>query len=155
MDTQLNFDYSIVSEVQISYRSKVPASKRPKVSDSRSAYDVLMKIWDRDTLEYREEFHLMALNRSHKVIAHTIISQGGTTGTIADPKMIYQFLLKMNAEAYICAHNHPSGSLRPSQSDISLTRKLKQGGELLEIRLLDHLIVTTEGFTSMADEGLM
>ena len=77
------------------------------------------------------------------------------SGTVADPKLIFAAALKACASSIILAHNHPSGNLKPSQSDIDLTRKLKDGGKLLEIQMLDHIIVTTEGYYSFADEGLV
>jgi DNA repair protein RadC len=155
MKTDLDFNYSVVSEVQLSYRSKVPASKRPVVTSSEEGYELLMKIWNEDTMSYREEFHVLALNRANKVIAHTIVSQGGTAGTVVDSKMVFQFALKTHADGLILAHNHPSGNTRPSSSDISLTKKLVGAGKLLDIRVLDHLIITSEEYFSFQDEGLM
>ena len=77
------------------------------------------------------------------------------TGTVADPKLIFVAALKSGATGVLLAHNHPSGNLTPSQADIDLTRKIKEGGKLLEIQLLDHLIITSEGYYSFADEGLL
>lgn len=97
----------------------------------------------------------MILNRAQKVLGICEISQGGSSGTVADPKIIFALALKANASGIIVSHNHPSGNLRPSQADIDLTKKLKEGGKFLELQLLDHVIVTSEGYYSFADEGLV
>ncbi len=97
----------------------------------------------------------MLLNRAHKVQGIFEVSTGGVSGTVADPKIIFAAAIKANSSGIIVAHNHPSGNLRASQADIDLTRKLKDGGRILEIQLLDHIIVTTEGYFSFADEGLI
>jgi len=83
------------------------------------------------------------------------VAVGGTTGTIADPKVIYQLALKVNAQSIIVSHNHPSGNLKPSDMDEKLTRKLKSAGTFLDICFLDHLILTSEAYYSFADEGNM
>lgn len=97
----------------------------------------------------------MLLNRAIKVLGLFEVSTGGVSGTVADPKIIFTAALKDGASGIIVAHNHPSGNLTASQSDIDLTRKLKEAGKFLEIQLLDHVIVTTEGYFSFADEGLI
>ena len=83
------------------------------------------------------------------------ISLGGTAGTIADPKIIFAAAIKSNACGIILLHNHPSGNLKPSQQDLDLTRKIKAGGQILDIGVMDHLIITSEGYFSFVDEGLM
>lgn len=83
------------------------------------------------------------------------MSSGGIAGTVADPKVIFQIALLTNASGIICAHNHPSGNLKPSAGDIVLTKKLVDGGKLLEVQVLDHLIITPTGYHSMADAGQM
>ncbi len=83
------------------------------------------------------------------------VSTGGISGTVADPKLIFVAALKAGASGMIVSHNHPSGNLTPSQADMELTRKLKEGGKLLEIQLLDHIIMTSESYYSFADEGLL
>ena len=83
------------------------------------------------------------------------LSKGGMTGTVVDVRLLFAIALKATATAVIAAHNHPSGSLRPSEQDIKLTRKIKHGGQLLDIKIHDHLIVTEDGYFSFQDEGLM
>lgn len=143
-----------VSEVEINYRNKVKPSERVKISGSKDAYDVLFGLWS-DKIEYVEEFYILLLNRANKVLGLVKISEGGTTGTVADAKRIFQSALKANACSIILSHNHPSGNTNPSEADIQLTRKLKEAGSFLDIAVLDHIIVTTEGYYSFADEGLL
>ncbi len=147
-------DYQ-VAEIQLSYMPKVKPSRMPKISSSRDAFDVLMKNWDQNRISFQEQFKLLVLNRAHKVLGQLEVSLGGVSGTIADPKIIFAAALKANASGIIVAHNHPSGNLTASQSDIDLTKKLKAAGVFLEIQLLDHLIVTTEGYFSFADQGIL
>ena len=97
----------------------------------------------------------MLMNRANKVLGIFKLSTGGVSGTVADPKIIFVAALKGGASGIIVAHNHPSGNLTASQSDINLARKLKEAGKFLEIQLLDHVIVTTKGYLSFADEGLI
>lgn len=126
----------------------------PKVTCSNDAVEVLRSIWS-DQIEYREEFIILCLNRANKVLGYSRISSGGTTGTVADPKIIFQIALKSNASSIILAHNHPSGNSKPSESDTKLTDKLKNAGQLLDIPVLDHVILTIESFFSFADEGIL
>lgn len=144
-----------VAEIQLVYRSNVKPSQRPKVSSSREAYEVFFKNWDLDKIEFVEQFKVMLLNRAHKVLGIYELSCGSVAGTVADPKLVFVAALKSNASSVIVAHNHPSGCLTPSQADINLTRKLKDGGKLLDIAVLDHVIVTNEGHYSFADEGIL
>ncbi len=147
-------DYQ-VAEIQLSYLQKVKPSRMPKIASSKDAYEVLMKNWDENRISFQEQFKLLVLNRAHKVLGQLEVSLGGVSGTVADPKIIFAAALKANASGIIVAHNHPSGNLTASQSDLDLTKKLKGAGAFLEIQLLDHLILTTEGYYSFADNGLL
>lgn len=100
-----------------------------------------------------EEFWVLFLNRANRLIARQQISKGGITGTVADPRIIFQSALEHRATGIILGHNHPSGNLKPSDADIRLTKNMKEAGRVLEITVLDHLIVTREGYYSFADEG--
>lgn len=144
-----------VAEIQLIYKSNVKPSERPKISTSKDARDMLMENWDDTKLELVEQFKVMLTNRANKVLGIFELSTGGVTGTVADPKLIFAAAIKGAACGIIMAHNHPSGNLSPSQADIDLTRKIKEGGRLLEIQLLDHIILTSEGYYSFADEGLL
>ena len=103
----------------------------------------------------REVFVVIFLNRANKIIGQKTISEGGITGTIADPRLILKLALEKNAVSLILCHNHPSGSLKPSRADEELTSKIKQAAALLDIKVLDHIIVGDEGYYSFADEGLL
>lgn len=151
MNTEL---LSQVSEIAISYRPKIKASERPQITSSRDAEAILRHSWS-DDLELLEEFVVLFLNKANKVTGLFRLSRGGTCGTVVDAKLVFSAALKALAQGIILAHNHPSGGLQPSQSDIVLTKKLKSGGDLLDIAVLDHLILTSEGYYSFADEGMI
>lgn len=144
-----------VAEIQLTYTSHVKPSQRPKITCSSDVYSILKENWDDSKIELVEQFKILLTNRANKVLGICEISTGGVSGTVADPKLIFAAAIKAGASGIILAHNHPSGNLTASQADIDLTRKMKEGGKLLEIQLLDHLIVTTEGYYSFADEGLI
>lgn len=149
------FKQNEISEIQLIYRSKIPASKRQKISSSRDAYDLLLKNWNLDTIEHCEEFKILLMNRSNAVLGIMPVSKGGISGTVTDVRIILQAALKSNASGLIICHNHPSGSLNPSESDNKITQKIKSAGELMDIQLLDHLIITAEDYYSFADNGLL
>jgi DNA repair protein RadC len=143
-----------ISEVRLVYRTKVKASERSQVKCSKDAFDIFMEKWDLDSIEHIEEFKLMLLTRSNKVLGIASISKGGISGTVTDVRIILQFAIKANASGIIICHNHPSGNVQPSESDTAITRKIKESGNVMDIQLLDHLIIVPEGkFYSMADEG--
>ncbi len=144
-----------VAEIQLSYKSNVKPSLRPKITSSRDAYQVLKQSWDEGRLELVEQFKVMLTNRANKVLGIFEVSTGGIAGTVADPKLIFVAALKSGATGVLLCHNHPSGNLTPSQADIELTKKIKEGGKLLEIQLLDHIILTSESYYSFTDEGLI
>ncbi len=147
-------NFTSISEIQILYKPKFNPSDLPKVSSSQDAYDILRSRWT-DDIQYRESFAILLLNRANKCLGITFISKGGLSGTIADPKMVFQAGLKANASSIILSHNHPSGNTQASQNDIELTRKLSELGKLMEMPVLDHLILTDDTYFSFADEGLI
>lgn len=144
-----------VAEIQLTYKTDVKPSLRPKIASSKDAYQILIENWDHSKIEFVEQFKVMLLNRANKVLGIFEVSSGSVTGTVADPKLIFAAAIKANACGIILAHNHPSGNLLPSQADIELTRRMREGGKLLEVQVLDHLIVTSEGYYSFADEGVL
>ena len=144
-----------VAEIQLSYKSKVKASLRPKITSSRDCETVLRKYWNEDKIEFVEQFKVLLLNRANKVLGLYEVSTGTTTHTVADPRLIFVAAIKANACAIILSHNHPSGNLNPSQADMDLTRKIKEAGRFLEVSVLDHIIMTSEAYYSFADEGLL
>ncbi len=145
-----------ISEVSLIYRSKVKASERLQVKCSKDAFDIFMENWDQDSIEHIEEFKLLLMNRSNSVLGLLPVSKGGISGTVTDIRLIYQGAIKANASGIIVCHNHPSGNLNPSESDNKLTHKIKEAGLLMDIQLLDHLIIISDGgYYSFADNGLL
>ena len=145
-----------IAEVKLVYRTKVKASERIQIKCSKDAFDIFMESWDLDSVEHFEEFKLMLLTRSNKVLGIASISKGGINGTVTDVRIILQYAIKSNSSGIIICHNHPSGILQPSESDMTITRKIKDSGLLMDVQLLDHLIITAEGdYYSFADNGII
>ena len=143
----------ILCAMELSRRRKAqPETQRVKIQSSKDVYQLMQ-----DLLldEKFERFWAIYLNRGHQVLHRQQISQGGVSGTLVDPKLVFKFALDHLASALIVVHNHPSGQLKPSKSDEMLTRKLVQAGTVLEIPLLDHLIFTNSGYFSFADESML
>ncbi|HUX94386.1 MAG TPA: JAB domain-containing protein [Bacteroidales bacterium] len=153
--TQQTFDFLHVAEVTLTYVTKVKPSERLSVKCSRDAHKIFFDSWDHSTIEHKESVKMLLLNRANKVLGITTLSEGGISGSLMDVRIIYQFALKGNASGIIIAHNHPSGNSNPSESDLKITKKIKEAGNLLDIQLLDHIIVTPEKdiYRSFADEG--
>ncbi|MDR7131622.1 DNA repair protein RadC [Algoriphagus sp. 4150] len=141
-----------VAEIKLSYSAKVKASMRPCVCGSRQVYEVLSKTWDRERLEFVEDFKVMLLSRANRVLGIVTISSGGTAGTVVDVKLVFAAAIKSNSHSIILSHNHPSGNLMPSEQDKRLTKRIKEAGKILDILVLDHLILTAEGYYSFADD---
>ncbi len=146
---------SKIAEIELVYKSSVKPSQRPEITCSRDGYELFLKYWDENKLEFVEEFKVILLNRAHKVLGICTLTSGGVSGTIADPKLAFVAALKANASYIMIAHSHPSGNLKPSKADGELTLKIKEAGKLLDLFLLDHLIITNEGYYSFADEGVL
>jgi len=144
-----------VSEVQLSYKTHVRPSQRPAISNSKEAYAILRNHWDEGKLDLLEQFKVILTNRASKVLGIFEVSSGGISGVDVDPKLVFIAALKAGATGILISHNHPSGNLIPSQPDLDLTRKIKEGCKILEITLLDHIIITSEKYFSFADEGLL
>ncbi len=151
---QETLNTSNLAEIKVAYSTKVKFKDMQKITSSKDCESVLRNIWSPD-LELREEFYLLLLNRANKVIGWHCISQGGLDSTVADIRIIFSITLKCVASGIIVAHNHPSGNLKPSETDITLTRKIKEAGKLLDITLFDHIIISNEGYYSFADEGML
>ena len=139
-------------KIRIIYSRKQNQKDQIKVTSSKDVYNWFRKIWS-SQIETREEMYVLFLNRNNKILGYHILSMGGITGTVADVRLLYAVALKSLATNIILAHNHPSGNLQPSQSDKVLTQKVKEAGQLMDITLLDHLIISNEGYYSFSDEG--
>jgi DNA repair protein RadC len=131
-------------------RRETPCTQRERVTSSHVAFELLRPI----LLDLNhEEFWLLLLDRAHGLIGKQRISQGGMHATVVDPKIVFKCALNAKACSVVLAHNHPSGALRPSEEDLSLTKRLVEGGKFLDIQVHDHLIVTDGGYYSFADNG--
>lgn len=142
-------------EFTLSFKMKEKPSELIRINTSEDVSRVARLCFDADSIDWVESFVVIALNRCNKVLGFYKVSQGGVSGTYVDNKVILQFALLANASSLIVAHNHPSGNLKPSSGDETVTQKLKQACVSLDIKLLDHIIVSSEGHYSFADEGLL
>jgi DNA repair protein RadC len=144
---------AVVSALELGRRRKISESAdRMKVTSSGDAYEVLYQYMADLT---HEEFWILLLNRSNKIIEKRKISQGGIAGTITDIRMILKSAIEALASSIILCHNHPSGNLQPSEADIQITRKLKESSTIMDINLLDHIIIAGKQYYSFADENLI
>lgn len=133
-------------------RQAATTLSKPVIKDSQDIALYLKALFS----DYRHEiFAVLYLNRANKINHFEIISEGGITGTVADPRIILKKALESDAVSIILSHNHPSGNLKPSRADEQLTNKIKEAARLLDITVLDHIIVSDEGYFSFADEGLL
>ena len=144
---------TIVAALELGRRRKdTDTVKHETVKSSADAYHHLVsKLADLP----HEEFWMILLNRSNKIIKTELVGRGGVTGTVADVRLIMKTAVEHLASSVIVAHNHPSGNLRPSESDIQLTKKIKEAAKLFDMQLIDHLIVGDASYLSFADEGLL
>lgn len=152
MKTLKRSELPIVDEITISYKRN--NNYKIKILSSRDASEVARSIIS-DNIEYIEYFYVIALNNSNQVLGVKKISSGGITGTMVDVRIIFQTLLKAHGTSFIIFHNHPSGTLVASNADKHITKKIKEASQLLDIRLLDHIIVTKDSYFSFADENLL
>ncbi|MEG9328993.1 JAB domain-containing protein [Salinimicrobium catena] len=146
-----------VNEISLRYQNtKIQMAMAPKINSSREAFNIFNSIWDQNAIAAQEHFNVMLLNNSNRVKGIFLLSSGGITATLVDIRILFAVVLKSLSTAVIIAHNHPSGALHPSTADKKLTEKIKNAGELLDIKLLDHLILTPSNeYYSFADEGLL
>jgi DNA repair protein RadC len=140
-----------VAEIEVAYNTG--NTPKVKIMSADDAYEVLLSSWNLETIELQEEFKILLLNRANEVLGVYPLSRGGITGTLVDQRLIFAVALKCNATGIIMCHNHPSGRLNPSEADISLTNSIAKSGALLEIKLLDHLIISKNSFFSFSNEG--
>jgi DNA repair protein RadC len=143
---------SIAAALELGIRRATTEKKKDKITNSA---DVALFLQERYQHLRKEVFVVLFLNNANKIVHHQIISEGGITGTVADPRIILQLALAHDATSIILSHNHPSGSLKPSRADEMITEKIKQAANFLDIRVADHIIVSDEGYYSFADSGLL
>ena len=141
-----------VNEIKISYKGGIDLVKAPTIKDSSDASKLLFEYWDHRTIEVAESFKVVMLNNANKVKGVYHMSEGGITGTLVDIRILFAIILKSLSTGIILSHNHPSGNLQPSKSDMALTNKIKNAGKLFDISLLDHIILVPGGdYYSFAD----
>jgi DNA repair protein RadC len=144
---------TIVAALELGRRRQSSEVKeKEKFTSSR---DIFEAIYPMLADKQHEEFWILLLNRANKLIEKILISTGGLTGTVADVRMIFEHAIKSKATSVILSHNHPSGNLSPSQTDIDLTKKMVKAGETLDIKVLDHIIIGDNRYYSFADEGMI
>lgn len=144
---------SISAALEVGRRRRGEVGEKiSKVSSSKDAFELLYHIMG--DLEH-EEFWIVYLNNSNKVIHKSQLSKGGITGTLVDVRLVLKQALELGAVGIILAHNHPSGTLKPSEADKQITKKLKAASEALDIKILDHLILTQHDYLSFADQGIL
>lgn len=142
-----------LSEVAISYKTKVKANDKPVIRTAVDAYEILKGIFSEETVEHHEEFVILLLNRANRVQGWAKISQGGITATITDQRIIFQYALLTNSTQVVLSHNHPSGQMIASEEDKRMTKRFVEAGKLLDIRILDHIIYTKDGYYSFAEDA--
>lgn len=145
-----------VSEVKLSYKISAKRSEMPIITETNKAKQLMSGLFDQDQIEYRESFCVAFLNRRHRVLGVSRLFDGGVSSCAVDQKVIFQHALLANASAIILAHNHPSGDLTPSNEDRKLTDNICQCGNILGIKVLDHIIVAPDsGSYSFSENGLI
>ena len=143
---------SIVAALELGLRRNASENKKDIITKSK---DIALFMQAQLAYKSHELFIAIYLNNAQKILHHEIISEGGMTGTVADPRVIIKKALAYDAVSIILCHNHPSGSLKPSKADEVLTKKISNAAILFDIKVLDHIIVSSEGYYSFADEGMM
>ncbi len=145
-----------VNEIKISYKDRVTSDKWVKIKGSQSAAAFIYDYWDKSTIEVHESFKVLLLNNANKVKGVFELSKGGITGTLVDLRVLLAVIVKSLSVAIILTHNHPSGTLKPSSTDKTITNKIKTATALFDVRVIDHIIITPNGdYFSFADNGLV
>jgi len=155
-DVQRICDTSKIGEIFISYGYLIPREDLTTIRHSEDIINYLReKCFNPLSINYREESYAIFLNRANLVIGWHQLSVGGITGTVVDPRVLLTLALGCGATSIVLAHNHPSGSLKPSRADEAMTEKIRHCCAMLDIALLDHLILSDTSFFSFADNGLI
>ncbi len=151
----MNKKTNTVREIRLQYQSRIKGEE-PVITSAKEAYQILKNHYHKDYISIREEIIILYLNNANKVLGVYKGFSGGITATVVDIRLILAVALKGLSTGIIISHNHPSGSLTPSEADKKLTNQLKKAGELLNIKVLDHIIVSPQDtFLSFADEGFL
>lgn len=153
--TQSIFDMFKVAEVELVYRSLPDIRERPVVTTSSISHEIFRNHWDANKIDLQEQFKILLLNARNSCLGIAEIGTGGINYCLADTRLVFTTALKANASGILLAHNHPSGNLKPSSTDIELTKRMANIGDMLNIKILDHLILTSSDYLSFSDKGLM
>ena len=144
---------TIITALELGRRRRLEeALEIPKITSSKAAFEIMQPILGELN---HEEFWVLYLNNSNKIIHKDQLSTGGITGTLVDVRILFKKALELSSVAIILCHNHPSGSLKPSNSDIELTKKIQEAGKSLDIKILDHILITEKAYFSFADSNLI
>ncbi len=144
---------TVITALELGRRRRLEeALERPKITSSKAVFEIMQPIIGELS---HEEFWVIYLNNSNKIIYKNQLSSGGITGTLVDVRILFKKALELSSVAIILCHNHPSGSLKPSRSDLDLTKKIQEAGKSLDIKILDHLLVTEKAYFSFADSNLL
>jgi DNA repair protein RadC len=145
-----------LNEIEIRYRRKPIQQEVRRIQNSSDAIELLRLLYDKNKIHYKEESIAIFLNRNNDVLGFQKLSSGGLTGTIVDARILFSIALKTLSSGIILSHNHPSGNLKPSSQDVSLTHRLRKFGNMIDVCLLDHIIVDdTFNYYSFAEEGTL
>ncbi len=145
----------VISEIEISYKPHVNPSDCPRVTKSKDAYRLFIDTWDKKRFEFIQECRVMLLNSDHRVLGIVTVPRGSCVKTMIEPKLLFAIALKAYASEIIVTHNRLAGNLKPGPSDLELSEKLVSAGSLLDIKVADYFIITTEGFYSFSFEGVL
>lgn len=166
MESESNRDYCRVNlkefersprlaEIRAVYKSRTKVETRKNLRKPSDSAEYLRAIWNQRTIELTEDFVVLCLNHAHQVIGWVRVASGAFSSCQVEPRVIFAIALQTASAALVLAHNHPSGDLTPSPDDKAVTERLVQGGRLLNIRVLDHVILSKEGSFSFSDNGLI
>jgi len=150
----MKVDYFTIPEITVTYKDTVKTSQRAVVTcpaDGARIFEEACK----ECMEHHEEVYVLFLNRANRVLGISNVSKGGISSSVTDVRIILQTALKVSASSIMLGHNHPSGNTKPSGQDVAMTKEVQKGCEAIGIQLLDHVIMTAEGYTSFADSGLL
>ena len=143
-----------ISNLELKAKKTPSNFEKVKIVSSKDAFNVIKQFYF-DDIDIFESFFILCLNRNNQTIAYAKISQGGVNGTVVDIKLIAKYAIDCLASGVILAHNHPSGNLKASNEDLAITKKVKEGLKILDIQVLDHIILTSDGYLSFGDEGIL
>ncbi|MFD0964276.1 JAB domain-containing protein [Pseudofulvibacter geojedonensis] len=146
---------NIISEIELTYKPNFGEGSRVRISNSQDAYKVIIASWNMNTIELREEFKVLLLNRASEVLGVHTLAKGGMSACYVDIKLLLAVAIKSAASSIILVHNHPNGNLKPSEADKIICKKIKKASEYLDVKLLDNLIIVKGEYYSFADRNVL